>query len=77
MSLKIKKVSLSNPFNSNGNMPTTRIITQRLPSKPSLMFKERKRCKEIIKVVIALTYRVGSEQSRTMFPNTLQYMNQI
>ncbi len=29
------------------------------------MFKERKRYKEIIKVVIALTYRVGSEQSRT------------
>jgi hypothetical protein len=46
-------------------MPTTRIITHRLPSKPSLMFKERKRYKEIIKVVIALTYRVGSEQSRT------------
>jgi|LakMenEpi03Aug12_release.lakeMendotaPanAssembly.Ray.scaffolds.fasta_scaffold6754361_1 hypothetical protein len=51
-------------------MPTTRIITHRLPLKPSLMFKERKRYKEIIKeVTIALTYRVGSEQSRTAVLN--------
>ncbi len=51
-------------------MPTIRIITHRLPSKPSLMFKERKRYKEIIKeVTIALTYRNGSEQSRTAVLN--------